>query len=587
MLERSANGSDPSGRPARPGCMPASGQGWPIASPLMQLTADAGSELSGDLRHYIGVVRRHLPVMILIVALCGGVALTLSMRKDDLYMARAEILLVPPTPVEEDAISVPDTPERNIANEVEVIGGAEMASAVENRLGPGFPGVSASSAGENDVIVLQSESTDPAASEEAVAGYVETYVRQRRQRTVQALEQELTAKRRDRQSARAVVASLDASRDSLQEQIDATPPGPEQDVLIARLSTIDAQTTAAREAVLNAEATLNTEITALQTAIRETTGGVEVLSPAAASSDPFYPEPERDLVLGLAAGLLLALFVAFLWDYLDDAVRSRDDVERAARNLPTLGTIPRFESSRKGDTPLVVVYDDTRSAPAEAYRGLVTSLEFVGRPDGSSTILITSPGAAEGKTTTAANLGAAFAETGHRTVIVDGDLRRPRVHEAFGIEATVGFSTVLRGSIDVTTAVTPIEGPGDLSVVAAGPIPPNPAELLRSQAASDALTKLGESFEVVIIDCPPVLPVADALVLARHADIGLLVATAGITSRRRLARSVEAFELVNAPLDGIVLNGVSPSKRNEYGYYGYGETEGSSSRRSRRRRARR
>jgi capsular exopolysaccharide synthesis family protein len=232
---------------------------------------------------------------------------------------------------------------------------------------------------------------------------------------------------------------------------------------------------------------------------------------------------------------------------------------------------------------MLVTRIDPRSSAAESYRSLVTSLEFLGTHTTSRVVLFTSPGASEGKTTTVANVGMAFAEAGHRTVIVDADLRRPRLHKFFEVPGEVGLSTVLAGKIDISTAVQTIEGEHPLGDVPPGPIAPNPAELRGSDITETALTKLRDAYDVVIVDSPPVLPVADALVLSRHSDIAILLANADGTSRRKLSRAVEALRQVDAPLGGLVLNGVGAGEGYEYGYYGDDESGGSKKRRSSRR----
>jgi receptor protein-tyrosine kinase len=320
--------------------------------------------------------------------------------------------------------------------------------------------------------------------------------------------------------------------------------------------------------------------------MRNPSGGVQVLNDASVPREPFFPQPKKDLLVGLTVGLLLGLAIAFVWEQLDDAVRGRADADRATGGLPVVGLIPRVPGWRNRAEPLLVSREDPRSSAAESYRSLVTSLEFLTAPSAGRVILFTSPGASEGKTTTVANVGMAFVEAGHRTAIVDADLRRPRLHKFFGIPGEVGLSTVLIGKVDITTAVQTVGEEHQVDVVPAGPIVPNPAELLRSDVTETALGKLRESYDVVIIDCPPVLPVADALVLSRHCDTAILLAGADNTSRRRLASAVEALRQVDAPLAGLVLNGVGEGEGYEYGYYGGEEGSAPKKRRGRRRRRR-
>jgi capsular exopolysaccharide synthesis family protein len=538
----------------------------------MQVKDDAerGSDL--DLRHYLRIFARRRWMIVFVVVLVGGAALAYAMTKEDRYRASAELLLLSPTTVEADAQQISDEPDRAIANEIEILGSADMQDAVAEVLGGDFPDVSANTKGENDVVVLTAESTDPEAARDAVNTYAQAYERLRRQRTVQALRAELESVQDGRNAKRQQLDDLLAPLTELSNRIAALPPGPERDALIAQREQAEDGLTGLRDSLVGQIGEAEQQTRDIQNAMRNPTGGVDVLNPATTPSSPFYPQPKKDLLVGLIVGLLLGVAAAFVWEQLDDAVRGRADADRATNGLPVLGLVPRVPGWRNRTDPLLVTRDDPRSSAAESYRSLVTSLEFVGVDGSSRVILFTSPGASEGKTTTVANVGMAFAEAGHRTVIVDADLRRPRLHSFFEVSGSVGLSTVLSGKIDVATAVQTIDGEHPIHLVPAGPVAPNPAELLRTDTVEVALTKLRETFDVVVVDSPPVLPVADALVLSRYIDVAVLLATADSTGRRKLSRAVEALRQVDAPLRGVVLNGVGSAESDEYGYYGEDET---------------
>jgi polysaccharide biosynthesis transport protein len=546
----------------------------------MQVQDDPGRGTDLDLRHYLRVVGRRRWVILIISLVVGLSAMGYAFTKEDRYRASAELLLLAPSSIEAEAEAISDDPDRAIANEISIMGSEEMQDAVAEVLGDDFPGVSADAQGDNDVVVLSSESPDPEAAADAVNTYAAAYERLRRQRTVQALRTELEGVQENRQAKREQLDRLLAPLQELDARIASTPPGPELDALVAQRDTTEENIAASREGALAEIGALEQDIADLQRAMRNPIGGVDVLNRASAPSEPFFPQPKKDLLVGLVVGLLLGLGVAFVWEQLDDAVRGRADADRATGGIPVVGLVPRVPGWRNRAEPLLVTRDDPRSSAAEAYRSLVTSIEFLASPSAGRVVLFTSPGASEGKTTTVANVGMAFSEAGHRTVIVDADLRRPRLHHFFGIETSVGMTTVLVGKIDIATAVQTIEGEHAVDVVPAGPIAPNPAELLRSDVTETALTKLRDAYDVVIVDSPPVLPVADALVLSRHADIGILLAGADNTSRRKLARAVEALRQVDAPLQGLVLNGVGEGEGYEYGYYG--DDEGNTPKKRRR-----
>jgi capsular exopolysaccharide synthesis family protein len=178
---------------------------------------------------------------------------------------------------------------------------------------------------------------------------------------------------------------------------------------------------------------------------------------------------------------------------------------------------------------------------------------------------VTSASAQEGKTTTLANLAVAFARSGLRTVAVCCDLRRPRLHAFFGLDNAVGFTSVLLGNVALSKALQPVPGVDRLLILASGPLPPNPAELLSSSRTVELLRNLASQADIVLIDSPPVLPVTDSLVLSQRVDSTVLVSAAGTTTRKAVHRAAEMLHQVSAPLVGAVLNGVSEDSG--YGSY--------------------
>jgi capsular exopolysaccharide synthesis family protein len=553
----------------------------------MQVQDDPARGTDLDLRHYLRVIGRRKWVILAVAIVVGVAATAYAFTKEEQYRATGEMLLLAPGPLEAAAEGFSDEPDRIIANEIEILGSLEMRQAVADELGEDAIPVEAAAPGDNDVITLVAESPDPEAAADAVNAYARTYERIRRQRTVAALRAEAQSLIQERRAQVATLAEVNQPLQDLQARIATTPPGPELDALNAQAATIEESIAGAREAINGEISRLDSEVQNTQRAMRNPSGGVNYLNPATVPREPFYPQPKKDLLVGLVVGLLLGLGAAFVWEQLDDAVRGRADADRATGGLAVLGLIPKVTGWRNRTDTVLVCRDEPHSGAAESYRSLVTSLEFLTQAGEAKVLLFTSPGASEGKTTTVANVGIALSEAGHRTLIVDGDLRRPRLHHFFGIPNTVGLTTVLADRIDIATAVVPIDGYEHLSVVPAGPASPNPAEMLRTDVTEAALLKLAESFDLVLIDSPPVLPVADALVLARHADAAVLLAAADSTSRRSLTRAVEALRQVEAPLRGLVLNGVGSGEGYEYGYYAESDEGGRRKKRRSGRRARR
>lgn len=293
---------------------------------------------------------------------------------------------------------------------------------------------------------------------------------------------------------------------------------------------------------------------------------VTVTIPAAEPSAPVTPRPLLNLVLGLALGLGLGAGAALLRDQLDTSVRSADEITRLTSAGPLGMVSVDPHASRR---PLVAL--DPGNAHAEAYRTVRTNLQFVDVDNPPRRIVVTSAVQGEGKSTTACNLAVTLAQGGRRVCVVDADLRRPRVADILGVEGAVGLSNVLAGQHTVGEVLMPWHD-GLLTVLPAGTTPPNPSELLGSRHMSDLLSTLSAAFDVLVIDSPPVLPVSDAVILARATDGALLVVRHGSTSRDQVAASVAALQAVGAGLVGTVMTFVPRRRGRAYRAYRYEAT---------------
>jgi capsular exopolysaccharide synthesis family protein len=275
----------------------------------------------------------------------------------------------------------------------------------------------------------------------------------------------------------------------------------------------------------------------------------------------------RNAVLAAIIGLMLGFVAAFVVDYFDDSVASEEDLYRVTGGLPNLGLIPQVPNWKAQDQAVVVSVSEPTSAAAEAYRTLRTSIQFLGLDHAARILQITSPNAVEGKTTTLSNLGVALANAGQRVCICCCDLRRPRLHNFFGLQNSIGLTSVILGERSMSEALQPVRDIEGLFVMSSGPTPPNPSELLGSTRAAEVLKALSSKFDILLIDCPPVLPVTDAVVLARLADATILAVTADATKTREIGRALKLLNQVHAPVIGTILNGITPHTRG--GYYRY------------------
>ncbi|WP_180969080.1 polysaccharide biosynthesis tyrosine autokinase [Microbacterium aurantiacum] len=283
--------------------------------------------------------------------------------------------------------------------------------------------------------------------------------------------------------------------------------------------------------------------------------------------EPVAPNMRMSLILGAVLGLGSGIGIAMLRTVLDTRIRTLADLETTVQ-APVLGGIAHDPDA--ASRPLIVA-SDPLDPLAEAFRGLRTNVRFLFPSGEPGVFVITSSGPGEGKTTTAANLAIAFAESGMRVVLVDGDMRLPRVAERFGIEGGIGLSDVLVGRVAVTDVIQRW-GRGALFLLPAGTIPPNPAELLGSPSMETLITTLTTAFDVVIIDTPPVLLVTDAAVVSRFATGAIVVAAAGSTTKPRLAEATQRIEAADSRVLGTVVTMLptSGADKTAYGTYAYG-----------------
>ena len=280
---------------------------------------------------------------------------------------------------------------------------------------------------------------------------------------------------------------------------------------------------------------------------------VQVIDSAEVPRLPVLPNRGRDLALGLAAGLFLALGLAFGFDYIDSRIKSPEDI-KTHLGLPFLGLVPIVKRKKvKGPSPLV-----QRGAPAafaESLRGLRTAVMFSAGEEGPRTIMVTSTAPGEGKTVIAGNLGDVLAQAEQRTILIDGDMRRPRVHDVFQLAQEPGMSNVLAGSVPLTAAIRQTQNPF-LHVLPAGLIPDNPAELLSSPKYAGLLEELAKTYDWIVIDAPPVMAVTDAAIISGSASGVVFVVGSEMTPRRNAQIAVEQLQGVRAKFVGAVLNRV-------------------------------
>ena len=511
---------------------------------------DQSNEL--DLHDYVRVLRRRWKLVVLVVAGFVGVALLVSYVQTPVYSAHAQVFLESAAGENVFSGAARSDPGRTLLNELRLIEGADVRRLVQEKLKATLP-VRATAVPKTDFIDVTVESSDPKRAAVMADAYAEAYVTFRKQVKVDALDRTSEELREKLNDLDALNRTIDQNITDLQAQ-----GAPATDTRYASLSI-------QRNGNVASQNSLRDTLQKSEIARNLATGEALITERASVPSSPIKPKPILNAMVAVVVGLLVGVGLAFLLEYLNESVETKEELERVLKTVPVLGTIPMVDGWKTRDETRLVSKEAPRSSAAEAYRTLRTAIQFVGLNQPMRILQVTSPEAGEGKTTTLANLGVALATAGERVVIVCCDLRRPRVHEFFGLSNAIGFTSVLLGQRPVWAALQSVPGVPRLKVLASGPLPPNPSELLSSERTANVLAALLAEADIVLVDSPPVLPVADALVLFRRVDATLLVFSARTTTRKQAATALAMVQQVNGPLIGAVLNGVP----GQAGYGGY------------------
>lgn len=326
----------------------------------------------------------------------------------------------------------------------------------------------------------------------------------------------------------------------------------------------------------------------LHAALRGDVGQLEKLGPVRVAMLPVEQSSYlSDLFVGAAVGFLLSFGFALLYQSSDTSIRSELDVHTHLKK-PLIGTVPDMtlpyrnnkKVGRRSKTPeppkanlskldsSVVTMHEPKSPFSEAYRGLRTNFLFATIDSPPKTVMITSAVPAEGKTTTSVNFAVVLAQNGARVLLVDADLRRPRVHSMLGLERSPGLSDVLGKEVDIHEVMQATAVP-NLLAVASGRLPHNPSELIGSDRMKELLQKLGQEFDVVVCDAPSVIVVTDPLLLAKHVDSMMIVVSANNARRQTILRALKLLETAHCDMVGLILNGLQPNRLRHYYYYYY------------------
>ncbi|MDH4168677.1 MAG: polysaccharide biosynthesis tyrosine autokinase [Acidimicrobiia bacterium] len=491
-----------------------------------------------SLRDYLSVLRRRWWLVALATLVVAGAALGYSLAATPMYQATATVLLDSQQSTggildEQTGVGINDA--RAVQTEVAFIESLAVEIEASDRLGVEAT-ISAEAASDANVIDFVATSSDADRAALIANTYASTYIDLRRQSAVNELE--------------ASAGVIQARISQIDDELDRLGPA----------STDRPALEANRELYVTALERLQVSA--------DLFGAVQprVISQAEVPESPFTPQVARNAVLGVVVGLILGVGLALLRETLDTSVRNKASLERITDGLPTLALIP---AAQKGSVD-VLSRNDILPEHSEAYRTLRTSLQFLALENELKVVQVTSPQPGDGKSTTAANLAIAYARTGKLVVIVDFDLRKPRIHKLFSLRAFPGVTDVLVTQLDPVDSCRRPFHDLSLHVIPAGHPAPNPSEVLGSSAARRLLDALREAADIIIVDTPPVLPVTDPLVVAGMVDATILVCDAKNSDTRDVSRALEMLRQVHAPVVGTVLNRAARDRRRGYGY-GYGD----------------
>lgn len=507
-----------------------------------------------ELRDYLNVIRARKWIIIQAVVIVTLTAVVVSLVQPPVYEGTAKVLIA-----EKDtgaallgtALSEFSQPERGLQTQVQLMQMRPIFEDTIRTLGLGITPdalaekVEVSAVGQTNVVEITAQDTDAALAAKIANTVADEFVQWSRE-----------YKRESIQSAIAEVEARlsEAESDILEiaDRIDAS----------GRTDQLDAELAIATGSYTELAAQL--EQLKINEQLERGTGAV--VSPAVQASDPVEPSPARNGALGIAVGLVFGLGMAFLYEYLDNTIKSSEEAEKLLE-APVLGLIPA-EKFEKGEKRRVTLLTHPTSAAAEAYRVLRNNLDFVNFQHDITTLLVTSAAPAEGKSTVAANLAAGLAQAGKKVVLVNCDFRKPVTSQFFPVSNMIGLSDVLLGKNSLKAALQKPSENLELLVLTAGKLPPNPSELLGSPKMEELIASLEEWADWVILDTPPLLAVADGASVARWADGVLLVTKGGESTREAVKRAHDMLGQVGARVVGSVVWGLEPGPGGGgYGYY--------------------
>ena len=483
------------------------------------------------------ILRRRLPLVSAIVVVCTLLALASSLMLPKKYSAGVQ-LLVEPTPSVTSTFSGAQqtVSPTDILTELQLVVSPGVKGEAAQKLG--FePSISASQVGQSNVILVSAKERTPALAARIANTYAGVFVAAQSRQTENAF--------------KAAVQQYTNQINELSGQISSLS-GSNSGTSAATISTLAGQV-----------ALLRADQLQLQVAATNAPAGVEIVAPASPPTAPSSPRPVLYGALGFLIGLLLGIGAGLFVDRIQDRIFTKEEAERAT-GVPVLVEIGRVRNWHRKNEPRLIAQEEPFSPVTESYRSLGTSLHIAKHDESLKIVLVTGAGEGNGKTSTAANLGVILANAGNRVLLLNCDLRKPRLGEFLRLPETPGLTTVLLGGGSPTRAIQSVNDIPGLYFLGNGTQPPNPAVLLGSEKMAKVMEDLARHFDFILIDSPHP-PFADTLALSSYVDVVVFVIGAGHDAKGEVERAIVSLSRVNARPTGIVLNNARRSTADNYG----------------------
>jgi len=516
-----------------------------------------------ELKRYLGVLRRWIWLIIIGAIIAGGAAYFISSNMTPIYSARSRYLIdEAPGSSNSNEYSKLLTEQKLAQTYVEIATARPVLeeTVIQLRLPLSVNRlrqmVSVSAPIDTQILVIGAEDTDPVRAADIANTVGEVFITQNQARESLRYAEPIGNWQARMLSLNAEIEELESAIRNF-EEVDTDAKA----TALARLRTQLNETQVRYTEAFN-------NLNQLQQEQAKESSNIVLIEAAQAPNLPVRPNVVTNTLIATLIGTMFAVGVIFLIEYLDDTVKTPEQV-LADTKLSTLGAIAQIKAHDPSES--IVAFNRPRDPLSEAYRVLRTNLGFSAIDGALRSIVVTSGSPGEGKSTTAANLSIVMAQAGKRVVLVDSDLRRPVQHKILSVGNNRGLTTALLDNETPVTFHLQNTKIKDLRVLSSGPIPPNPAEILSSQRMSNLIQELYEEADVLVFDTPPVLTVTDAAVLSPQVDGTLFVVHVGKTRRDTLTQAVERVLNTNAQLLGVVLNRIKPSHGGYY-YYQYYDT---------------